>query len=816
MVKLIRLIRAAKPARGETEILKHREMQKRAAQVAAALEKGTGEGAFIRAKGALKGELPRAEFLPPREEMTAGDINNLVEMIRTSSQRPLTKVVTQDALVKLLGGGIPQRAELVKLEEVFGSELVQALLSKRGLGPRAWDIFLDVVGLPKALVASVDISAPGRQGLMLVSEPGWWTSWQPMLKAMVSGKYASTFEQSIISHPLYNLSQELGLYIAPLGKVAGKVSAREESFMSRFASKIPWVKFSERAYVSFLNKLRSDTFNRYVGEWITSGMDDAVMRAKGEQLASFLNRATGRGNLVGLEKAGELPSLVNAAFFSPRFVMSRFQVPFAVFSRDAQVRKIVARNLIGYVGAGLTALTLYKLAGAEVGLDPRSPDFGKARIGRTRVEIWAGYQPLARYVAQFITGERKAARSGVIYPAGRKELLERFVESKTSPVAGLIVDALRGMNFIGEPMEITGEVVKREVWNRLVSIFVQDMRDAIAEEGMMGVPLALPSAIGGGVVTYRKTPVDFRDDKRSLYAAIDFPGKTWEQLDRAEQQQVIDHHPDLSRLTERVEKEAEERQKKQFRVEFEFMRLGGRLEKTYEENMAHLQNQLDRNDSPSARKLFREKLGDERFALARGWENLRSDPRNAAQVERLEAMKQEKAETGGLPLGEYDYFQYQAMLNSPDLTELGRRLDLSDFYAVRDMRMEAFKAQVGPHRFARVLEIHEAKRNRTPAETEFDRDRETMRPYWDLRDEFPIAMKFTERGQQIWAEYWQAKEDNPVKAQALAQMMGPWLGRYEKWKLGWRVKHPEVESALLNWGYVTSPAIKQLMPAGAR
>ncbi len=70
------------------------------------------------------------------------------------------------ALSKVLDGkSLPQRAELARLEKIFGSDLTDGLVGMRDRGNKAFNIFLDAWNVQKALVASVDLSAPvGKDG----------------------------------------------------------------------------------------------------------------------------------------------------------------------------------------------------------------------------------------------------------------------------------------------------------------------------------------------------------------------------------------------------------------------------------------------------------------------------------------------------------------------------------------------------------------------------------------------------------------------------------------------------------------------------
>ena len=221
--------------------------------------------------------------------------------------------------------------------------------------------------------------------------------------------------------------------------------------------------------------------------------------------------------------------------------MSRFQWASAPFTLPA-VRKVWANEMIGLVASGLGILTLFKMGGATVEADPRSTDFGKVKLGNTRIDFFAGYQPLARAAVQLMTGERKVS-SGQIIPAERGETFANAVASKLSPVAGLVRDWIKGETFLGEEMKASPESVLEQTYNRLTPMAIQDLVDAIRDRGGSGAWFGIPSMLGVGVQTYgreQEAVARLRDEK----ATSDL-GKLWEDLNENEQLGLIRNYPEL-------------------------------------------------------------------------------------------------------------------------------------------------------------------------------------------------------------------------------------------------------------------------------
>ncbi|GAH48112.1 unnamed protein product, partial [marine sediment metagenome] len=282
---------------------------------------------------------------------------------------------------------------------------------------------------------------PGRQGILLLPlvPKEWIKAVGRGYRAFASPEYAKYQDLQIKTHPYYEKLARAGL---DLTRVGGLTSG-EEIFMSDFAHKIPGIRASERAYVTTLNSLRAGTFYHFAEQWEGSGKTAEDYKA----LARFINYATGRGDIKRLKK---YYPILNAAFFAPRLQMGRVQVIGELINTTSPVRKLIAADLAEFVGGGLLILGLLSmLKGVEIEKDPRSTDFGKVRIGETRIDFWGGYQPIARFMTQLISGQRKATETKRIMPVERGEVIWRFIQSKLSPPAGFTVDMLRGETYLG-------------------------------------------------------------------------------------------------------------------------------------------------------------------------------------------------------------------------------------------------------------------------------------------------------------------------------------------------------------------------------
>ena len=591
ITKINKLLRGAKISKGKSQKLKSALLAKKAGQmvgVSKSLKDSPDRTAELLPSltGALKGTVPK-DFVDVNKIRAAipEEEQKLLQQFLVDSTvhaddsvkatRPLGREVipqpfdARNAMEALddffKTGAIPVDYNLDLLGRVFGDEFISELVKARPgtlgrTGLTLKELLLDLFNFPRANISSVDLSFLLRQGGMMLparmreAKNALTVSLQT-LKPGTGQDVARRLElamQQADNGRLWRLltggmSPDGGggnLFIHRTGALA-KISGREEAYLSTLAGSLPWVRGSERAYTTFLSKLRwdvaSDLVTRYeagMGRKLAfDNLDDMqIVR----DITNFVNSATGRG--PGLGNAGKtIESLMNAVMFSPRLFTSRIAAPAyaakmmrgvagiypeAIKGNElAQIAykdmsRTVAKQMAFWFGTGTTLLLLAEgaqRAGVpiDVGWDWRSSDFGKIRIGQSRYDVWAGYTQIARALGQLATGETKSPGTGEVRDIDVTDVLSRFARSKFNPSVGVITEYNlfppltegsefgKGVGFWGEDRDIMSDMTRgvpfvdvydpetggkftvdeQDFWGRFfVPLFIRDVFSAIDEE----------------------------------------------------------------------------------------------------------------------------------------------------------------------------------------------------------------------------------------------------------------------------------------------------------------------------------------------
>jgi hypothetical protein len=442
---------------------------------------------------------------------------------------------------KIERGDIQPKQKQVKATEI-GSKIERLEFEKKelrddikrrlnNLKPKnIWDRFADKFNVARSLITTLDLSAVLRQGgFFALGRPKQGIqAFKAMNTALASKQGQFRIEQEINRNPWRALASKAKLFIAPTDG-SYKLSAKEEEFQSEFAKKLPIVgkaiEASERAYVTFLNKQRMDMFATFM-ETLTKNGEPTLQEA--QAIANFVNMATGRGNLGSLEKAA-VP--LNTIFFAPRYVASRFQLLYNAVAAPVkgvvgpkELRRVnrmiageYARYLVGLMALYAMAEGLGEVFGKQVDIEwnPTSSDFGKIRIGNTRLDPLSGVSQVTVLLSRVVSGQTKSTTTGMTtklrgtdkgFNKSTVGTIGRFLRTKLSPLFGTIGNVIEGETIVGEEVTPVSTFV-----NLTVPLSLREIKDSIQEQGLAtGTAVSMLAILGMGVQTYgvalRKTP----------------------------------------------------------------------------------------------------------------------------------------------------------------------------------------------------------------------------------------------------------------------------------------------------------------------
>jgi hypothetical protein len=372
----------------------------------------------------------------------------------------------------------------------------RAMIEKLGGG------LIDLMALAKSLIASVDLSAPLRQGIVYaVTEPKIFAKvFKDMFKFAFSEKNYQNWLNETKEDPRFD--EYTSRYKLHISDQTGKMSAREEQFMSKFFGafkKIPvygqLLTGSERAYAGFINKLRWDVFQKYVEEVESMGLTKEEADVELKALAKFVNTATGRGEL-GVLSSAAVP--LNSLLFSPRLVSSRlhpFMMPYLYRKMPKLARQKAAKTYATFFGSIVTTMVLLSFLMDEdkdegIELDPRSSDFLKIRFQDYRVDPFGGYQQAIVAIAKLFggvkstkTGEVKNFSDEGFGQQTREDIIENYFTNKLAPVPATIY-----RNYINpSPMDESNKL-----YSVLFGEVAKDQRSAMRKVGETIFDLTIP------------------------------------------------------------------------------------------------------------------------------------------------------------------------------------------------------------------------------------------------------------------------------------------------------------------------------------
>jgi hypothetical protein len=391
----------------------------------------------------------------------------------------------------------------IKERAALQAELRDKIYNMQQKGFGYW--YREIAGVPRALLATADMSYLLRQGLIV-------SAGHPILAAKSFGKAfqaffskgnARLFDENLRNMDLHPTRLYYGL---ELSTMEGALTEREESFATTLLQKIIGIReivgASERHMVTGLNHLRTGLFDDFI-----SKHPEASEEAK-FAYARYVNVATGRGELGQFNGAA---TALSQAFFSPRFAVSRIQAPAYAISnmvKQPELRGEMARQWLALAGTATAVLALASANGADVGDDPEDTDFGKFVIGNRRYDIFGGMvQPIRLLMLMIKKNDSEYFQ--LIYDEKVKKDVRnemfKFVEYKFNPILSLSHKLLFKEDPFTHQDINWSEDWKEQAWS-FAPIVAQSLKDAYDQEynAMETASVFIPEFLGVGVGVYEK------------------------------------------------------------------------------------------------------------------------------------------------------------------------------------------------------------------------------------------------------------------------------------------------------------------------
>jgi hypothetical protein len=253
----------------------------------------------------------------------------------------------------------------------------------------------------------------------------------------------------------------------------------------------------------------------------TLGGIEGVTLDEAKAVANAVNVFTGRGYFTGANAAAA--QALSTYFFSPRFVVSRFQLllgqPLWAKGNTWRTRKLIAKEYARYLaGDAMFYSTLGLLGYLTAGGDdrdqpifewnPLSANFGKVRFGDTVIDPMAGLSQVTVLMNRLVLGKTKKSTGETVPIRGEgvpfkglttTDVISRFLRSKLAPIPGAAWNILAGENMIGEDKNAL-----LEAGQLVVPLSFRDIYDTMQAKGFSRkLALSLLVVLGVGAQNYQ-------------------------------------------------------------------------------------------------------------------------------------------------------------------------------------------------------------------------------------------------------------------------------------------------------------------------
>jgi hypothetical protein len=472
------------------------------------------------------------------------------------ARNPATLTNVEDAIHQAVSGqglkgrvGAPTPGQINLLRTYLGNDVAdaakEAVVNTTGKGERFANMAGQIAGIPKGIMATLDLSGSLRQGGSMATRfpKEWGQAMTQQFKYFAKEKNFEEGMAAIAARP--NYQNMLDAKLAVTGTEA--LDGTEEQFVSHLMNKVPGIGGSERAYTGFLTDLRANVFDRINSDEAQALGRDLTPEEQAS-VAKYINTFTGRGDLGKFfEQHG---TTLQAALFSPKLWKSRLDMlnPVYYAKLDPVARKYALQNAASFAATAGTVLGLASLApGVTVDWDPRSSDFMKIKMGNERYDVLGGLQQNLVLLAREISGEKMNSETGKVTKFGyglqdlanmnnaeapakgpltpnRLSILFDMFQNKENPMLATLGHIISGQDRGGKPVNVAGDIA-----NTLVPLSISGVVDTANDIGSptnpgdlaKGFLMNLPDMFGVSAQNYGQIPTKYKGDPSAMPNAAD-------------------------------------------------------------------------------------------------------------------------------------------------------------------------------------------------------------------------------------------------------------------------------------------------------
>lgn len=527
------------------------------------------------------------------EQISRDEVADLLQAARESDLPPGQLMTLARFFDDIRAKVQPHKSGIKAFDKFFGTDIIKRV-SKMPLTRKEKILrtAFDTLNMPKAIMCSCDFSAGGIQAMMVAPNHPiiWGKGVGKGYRAFFRPEYVDFVELEMQTNPHFKLIEE---HAPGLITEIGSGTRGEEFFVSQLAYKIPGigtlVGASDRAFVTTLNSIRANLFYQYMEK--NPGASDVEIK----EILDYIGNLTGRGRGKKGGRFEKYAPELGAVTWAPRLYLGQFKATFTDIVKKPHIRKIIAGDLVGDTAFLMSILALASLIpDVEVETNPLSSDFGKIKIGNTRIAFFGRHTQIIRLVAQLILGMKKSTQTGRIYREKRLEIVKDFLRGKQSPTTAIPTDIITGKTWVGKKWRWESEFLSEYFADYVTPMFIQDIKDAIKYQGWGTAFWTSPLAVHGvGVQTYEANAGSDSMNIKNKYAH-QFYGTDWDELGPETQQALRETRPLIGLYEDRARIERTEYVHGDW-IQTEQREAGRRVLKGLKNN---IQSELDRLGLP--------------------------------------------------------------------------------------------------------------------------------------------------------------------------------------------------------------------------